>query len=146
MKGNWPGITLIFGILVIWEILVQTGVIQSPSVPKVSQIFLAWYQTIVSGELLSELIPSLVRMFTGYFLAVLVAVPLGLLMGTSKIVHALLEPITELIRPIPSAAYVPVAILFFGIGDQMKIFVVFLSCLFPILLSTYGGVQESIRS
>lgn len=69
------------------------------------------------------------------------AVPLGLLMGSAALAYRLLEPITEFIRPIPAAAYIPVAILFLGIGNEMKIFVVFLSCLFPILLNTYGGVR-----
>jgi ABC-type nitrate/sulfonate/bicarbonate transport system permease component len=72
---------------------------------------------------------------------VLVAVPLGLLMGTISLCYRLLEPITEFIRPIPAAAYIPIAILFLGIGNEMKIFVVFLACLFPILLNTYGGVR-----
>ncbi len=62
-------------------------------------------------------------------------------MGSIALVYRLLEPLTEFIRPIPAAAYIPVAILFLGIGNEMKIFVVFLACLFPILLNTYGGVR-----
>src|SRR5690606_10697748 len=69
-----------------------------------------------------------------------VAVPLGLGMGASRIVYGLFEPLTELLRPIPSSAYIPIAILFLGIGDAMKEFVVFFSCLFPILVNTYSGV------
>jgi len=68
-------------------------------------------------------------------------VPLGLLMGSIALLYRLMEPLTEFIRPIPAAAYIPVAILFLGIGNEMKIFVVFLACLFPILLNTYGGVR-----
>jgi ABC-type nitrate/sulfonate/bicarbonate transport system permease component len=62
-------------------------------------------------------------------------------MGTIPMVYRLLEPITEFIRPIPSSAYIPVAILFLGIGNEMKVFVIFLACMFPILLNTYGGVR-----
>ena len=91
--------------------------------------------------MLQQLIPSLGRIFAGFGLAALVAMPLGLLMGSSSIVYRLLEPLTEFIRPIPAAAYIPVAILFLGIGNEMKVFVVFLACLFPILLNTYGGVR-----
>jgi ABC-type nitrate/sulfonate/bicarbonate transport system permease component len=141
VKNNWPGILLIVLVLVIWEVLVRSGLIQSPGIPAVSAIFLAWYRDIASGELLGQLLPSLQRMAIGYALSIVIAVPLGLLMGTSKIIHSLLEPITELLRPIPSAAYVPVAILFFGVGDQMKVFVIFFSCMFPVLLNTYGGVK-----
>lgn len=55
--------------------------------------------------------------------------------------YRLFEPITEFIRPIPSSAYIPVAILFLGIDDEMKVFVIFLACVFPILLNTYSGVR-----
>jgi ABC-type nitrate/sulfonate/bicarbonate transport system permease component len=94
-----------------------------------------------TGELTRQLMPSMGRIFAGFGLAAIVAVPLGLLMGTIPMVYRLLEPITEFIRPIPSSAYIPVAILFLGIGNEMKIFVIFLACMFPILLNTYGGVR-----
>jgi ABC-type nitrate/sulfonate/bicarbonate transport system permease component len=81
------------------------------------------------------------RIGAGFGLATLVAVPLGLLMGSVPFIYRLLEPITEFVRPIPSSAYIPVAILFLGIDNEMKIFVVFLACLFPILLNTYSGVR-----
>jgi ABC-type nitrate/sulfonate/bicarbonate transport system permease component len=79
--------------------------------------------------------------FVGFGLAGVVGISLGALMGMIPFVYRLLAPITEFVRPIPSSAYIPVAILFLGIGDRMKIFVVFLTCLFPILLNTYGGVR-----
>jgi ABC-type nitrate/sulfonate/bicarbonate transport system permease component len=97
---------------------------------------------LTGGELLKQLLPSLGRIFAGFGLAVLIAIPLGLLMGTIPFVYRLLEPITEIVRPIPSSAYIPVAILFLGIGNEMKIFVIFLACLFPVLLNTYGGVRS----
>jgi ABC-type nitrate/sulfonate/bicarbonate transport system permease component len=84
---------------------------------------------------------SLWRIFAGFAIACVVAVPLGLLMGTSGFIYRLLEPITEFIRPIPSSAYIPVAILILGIDNEMKIFVITLACLFPVLLNTYGGVR-----
>jgi ABC-type nitrate/sulfonate/bicarbonate transport system permease component len=141
MKNRIPGIALIVVLLIIWEVVVSSGMINSPSIPKVSTIFKSWFSLIFSGEIFSYLGPSLLRIFYGFFLAILVGVPLGLLIGTNRWAYSLLEPLIELIRPIPSAAYVPVAILFLGIGDTMKVFVVFLACLFPILLNTYGGVK-----
>lgn len=141
MKERWPGIVLIICLLVVWEFVVTVGIVQTPSLPKVSQIFSDWYHVIMNGEIIRQLLPSLKRMFLGYFLAISVGMVLGLLMGTSKLIYELFEPITELIRPIPSAAYIPVAILFLGIGDEMKVFVIFLSCVFPVLISTLGGVR-----
>jgi ABC-type nitrate/sulfonate/bicarbonate transport system permease component len=140
MRGRWIGFAFILVLLLVWEIATATKLVNTPSVPRVSQILAAWYHAVAGGELLRELWPSLYRLAIGYVLAVLVAVPLGLLMGASRFLYNLLEPLTELLRPIPSSAYIPIAILFLGIGDEMKEFVVFFSCLFPILVNTYSGV------
>jgi ABC-type nitrate/sulfonate/bicarbonate transport system permease component len=81
-------------------------------------------------------------MFVGYFIGVFFGVCFGLLMGAFRPAYNLLEPITEILRPIPSPAYVPIAILFLGIDDEMKIFMVAFSSFFPVLLNTYGGVRS----
>jgi ABC-type nitrate/sulfonate/bicarbonate transport system permease component len=142
MLKRWPGFLLIAVLLVLWEYAAAEKLIDPVTFPRVSVIFASWVKTMwTSGELLRQLLPSLGRVLEGFGLAVLVSVPLGLLMGTIPLVYRLLEPITEFIRPIPSSAYIPVAILFLGIGNEMKVFVVFLACCFPILLNTYGGVR-----
>ncbi len=141
MKRRLPGLLLILAILAIWEISARMHWVDVVTLPPVSTIFESWADTILGGQLPEQLGPSLYRIFSGFFLSVLVAVPLGLLMGTVPFIYRLLEPLTEFVRPIPSSAYIPVAILFLGIGNQMKIFIIFLSCLFPILLNTYGGVR-----
>ena len=141
MTKRWPGFLLITMLLVTWEFCSAVKLIDPVSFPRVSLIFVSWFKGLAGGGLLVELLPSLWRIFAGFALAVVVAVPLGLLMGSISFVYQLLEPITEFIRPIPSSAYIPVAILFLGIGNEMKIFIVFLACLFPVLLNTYGGVR-----
>jgi ABC-type nitrate/sulfonate/bicarbonate transport system permease component len=141
MRSRWPGLVLFAALLCVWEIASSYELVDSLSVPRVSRIVAAWYVSAVHGDLIHQLIPSLGRIFVGCGLAAVVAIPLGLLMGTSAFVYRLLEPLTEFIRPIPAAAYIPIAILFLGIGNEMKVFVVFLACLFPILLNTYGGVR-----
>jgi NitT/TauT family transport system permease protein/sulfonate transport system permease protein len=141
MKARLWGFGLIVLVLLIWEALTATGLVDTPSVPRVSEIALAWWRVLASGEMPHELWPSLYRIATGYGLAVLVAVPLGLLMGASRFIYGLLEPATELLRPIPSSAYIPIAILFLGIGDGMKMFAVFFGCVFPILVNTSDGVK-----
>jgi ABC-type nitrate/sulfonate/bicarbonate transport system permease component len=141
MRKRWPGFLLFALLLLLWEVASAWQLVDPISVPRVSAIFSSWIDSITHGELLRQLLPSLARIFAGFALAAVVAVPLGLMMGSISAVYRLLEPLTEFIRPIPAAAYIPVAILFLGIGNQMKIFVVFLACLFPILLNTYGGVR-----
>ncbi|WP_227938290.1 ABC transporter permease [Alkalihalobacillus deserti] len=141
MKKSWSGFLLIIVLLILWELSSFNGWVDSVSVPQVSQILIAWGNLISTGELFSQLLPSLARVFTGFILAAAVAIPLGIIMGMFPPVYRLLEPITEFIRPIPASAYIPIAILFLGIGDEMKVFVIFLSCFFPILLNTYSGVR-----
>ncbi len=128
-------------LLVLWEVSSARGLVDPVSVPRVSAIFSSWIASIADGELFLQLVFTIRRILFGFSLAVAVAVPLGLVMGSIPFVYRLLEPLTEFIRPIPSSAYIPVAILFLGIGDEMKIFVIFLACIFPILLNTYGGVH-----
>jgi ABC-type nitrate/sulfonate/bicarbonate transport system permease component len=107
----------------------------------VSTIVGALVQNLTGGSLVAQLMPSLRRILLGLGIACAIGIPLGLLMGVNRLAYRLLEPITELVRPIPSAAYIPVAILFLGLGDQMKLFVITLAAVFPILLNTYSGVQ-----
>jgi ABC-type nitrate/sulfonate/bicarbonate transport system permease component len=141
MTRRWPGFLLIVVLLVLWELASAEKWIDPVSMPRVSVIAASWLQSLTSGALLQSLGPTLWRIFMGFGLAAVVAVPVGLLMGSVPFVYRLLEPITEFVRPIPSSAYIPVAILFLGIDNEMKIFVVFLSCIFPILLNTYSGVR-----
>lgn len=141
MIKRWPGLLLFALILLAWEFASAGNLVDQVSIPRVSAIIASWAAIAENGQLFAALGPSLGRIFAGFGLAVIVAVPLGLLMGSIALIYRLLEPLTEFIRPIPAAAYIPVAILFLGIGNEMKIFVVFLACLFPILLNTYGGVR-----
>lgn len=141
MAKRWPGFVLIAAILVLWEYASAQRWVDPVSLPRVSAIAMSWLRNIEGGALLQSLGPTLARIGAGFGLAALVAVPLGLLMGSVPFIYRLFEPITEFVRPIPSSAYIPVAILFLGIDNEMKIFVVFLACLFPILLNTYSGVR-----
>ncbi|MBW7458071.1 ABC transporter permease [Paenibacillus sepulcri] len=141
MKNRWPGFLLIVVLLMVWEAASATKMVDPVSLPRISLIVKSWGESLFGGELLKQLLPSLGRIFAGFGIAVVIAIPLGLLMGTNRFIYRLLEPITEFVRPIPSSAYIPIAILFLGIGNEMKIFVIFLACIFPVLLNTYGGVR-----
>ncbi len=141
-KTRWFGVGFIALLLILWEIAAASGAVPSMSFPRMSAVLVTWWQLIVSGELLGELLPSLWRMFAGYFVGVALGVALGLLMGYFRFFYSLLEPITEVLRPIPSPAYLPIVILFLGIDDEMKIFMIAFASLFPVLLNTYSGVRS----
>jgi ABC-type nitrate/sulfonate/bicarbonate transport system permease component len=83
---------------------------------------------------------SLYRVAWGFLLAAAVAVPLGLAMGWSPRLRRLFSPVVELLRPVPPLAWIPISILWFGIGVRSAAFIIFLGAVFPILLNTVAGV------
>lgn len=136
------GVLFIVVLLVLWEIAADFEIFPPMSFPRMGAILSTWWQLALSGELFGQLLPSLGRMFAGYFIGVTIGVGLGLLMGYIRFFYNLLEPITEFLRPIPSPAMLPIVILFLGIDDEMKIFMIAFASLFPVLLNTYSGVRS----
>jgi len=100
---------------------------------------------IASGDLVYHLLASLSREGMA-FLFSLAAVPIGIAMGWSRMVHAQLDPVLEVLRPIPPLAWIPLSILWFGIGDQQNEFIIFLGMFFPILINTIDGVRNVERN
>jgi ABC-type nitrate/sulfonate/bicarbonate transport system permease component len=139
---RWLGVAFIAVLLVMWEVAAASGTMPSLSFPRMSDILVTLWNLTLSGELIRELVDSLWRMFAGYFIGVALGVLLGLLMGYFRVFYNLLEPITEVLRPIPSPAYLPIVILFLGIDDEMKIFMIAFASLFPVLINTYSGVRS----
>jgi ABC-type nitrate/sulfonate/bicarbonate transport system permease component len=142
VSQRWLGVALIAALLLAWELAVATGASRAISFPRVTAIADAWVGLVLDGELVVEMLDTLRRMLIGFSIAAIIGIPLGLLTGSSRLAHSLFEPLTELLRPIPSPAYIPIAILLLGIGDQMKVAVVAVAALFPILLNTYQGVRD----
>jgi ABC-type nitrate/sulfonate/bicarbonate transport system permease component len=137
-----PGILLILLLLALWEASVRLGWMVSPTWPAFSQVFATFWQNLGDGTYLSVIGSSLQRLFIGYFLAVALAVSIGVAMGVWTSLFLLMEPLIEFLRPIPSPAYLPMAILFLGIDDVMKVFMVAFAAFFPILLNTVSGVRS----
>ena len=95
-----------------------------------------------SATLWPHLWASTGRVLAGFGIAAAVAIPLGVLMGRFRLVHAALDPAVNLFRPIPATAWVPLILLIIGFGSQATIFLIALSAFFPILLNTLGAVQQ----
>jgi ABC-type nitrate/sulfonate/bicarbonate transport system permease component len=141
-SGPWLGFLLIALLLLLWEVSGIMRWVDPFSLPRVSSVAATLWDLVRSGELPREVAYSLWRMFVGYGIGVILGIVVGLLMGSFRLVHHLLEPITEILRPIPSPAYVPIAILFLGIDDEMKVFMIAFSAFFPVLLNTFSGVRS----
>jgi ABC-type nitrate/sulfonate/bicarbonate transport system permease component len=107
----------------------------------VSKIFASFGSLVLSGDIPLQIAASMKRAALGYFLAAGVFVPLGILMGLFDACHRAFEVLLEMLRPVPPPVVIPVALLFFGLEDEMKVFVIFFSCAWPILLNTLDGVR-----
>lgn len=95
-----------------------------------------------SGTLLSHLTASLARVFGGFSLAALAAVPLGLLIGRVPLMRQILDPTLQILRPVPVTAWLPLAMILFGLGPRSAYFLVFLGAFYPILVNTIFGVRS----
>ena len=100
---------------------------------------LAW---MVSGELITDSLGSLYRVIVGFLVGAGLALPIGLSMGASRIAYAWLNPLFQLLRPIPPIAYIPLSILWFGLGNPPAIFLIALGAFFPVLMNTIAGVRQ----
>ncbi len=136
------GFALLIGLLLLWEASVRLDWVVSPTWPAFSTVLEVFAQSCIDGTYLGVLGESLLRLAGGYALATIVAVAAGIVMGTWQRAYLLFEPLIELLRPIPSPAYLPMAILFLGIDNTMKVFMVAFSSFFPILLNTIAGVRS----
>lgn len=133
-------------LLIVWQILCGAGVIPSYKLPSPVQVALGFRDLLTLGmppghPLHYHILYSLWRVFAGYIAAMAMAIPLGLAMGWSPRLRRLLGPILEIVRPIPPLAWIPIAILWFGIGIKSAAFIIFLGVFFPILLNTIEGVR-----
>jgi ABC-type nitrate/sulfonate/bicarbonate transport system permease component len=114
--------------------------------PSPLDIARAFWTSLMDGTLLQNVIASLMRVVEGFLLAFVVAVPMGVAMGLSRTLGGLCDPLLELLRPIPPIAVIPLAILWFGIGEFSKVWIIAYGAFFPILLNTMAGFREVERA
>jgi NitT/TauT family transport system permease protein len=100
------------------------------------------YDDAFSGTILTHIWKSMQRVYGGFFLAAAIGIPLGLMIGRIKVLRDLLDPTISLLRPIPVTAWLPLSMIFFGLGPNAAIFLVFLGAFYPILLNTIFGVRS----
>ena len=146
-------------VVLAWEGLSRAGVINPIILPSPSRVLLRWFNYlkppqpynlaggnrlawIVSGELPHDAVSSLYRVVVGFLIGTGLALPLGLAMGVSRKAYGLLNPILQVLRPIPPIAYIPLAILWFGLGNPPAFFLISLGAFFPVLMNTVAGVKS----
>ena len=129
-------IALIVGVW--WAVVAASG---SVVFPTPWQVVTGTAELVRDGSLWEHIGASLFRVGTGFLLAVVVAVPLGLWMGWVKGAYFTLNPLFQMLRPISPIAWIPIAILWFGVGNVSPIFLIFISSVFPMIVQTTAGVH-----
>lgn len=124
--------------IVVWSI--ASRIIDNPVLlPSFAATVEALFRLIADGTLVPDILASLRRVFIGFFLASIFAVPLAMIMAYIATVRKLVLPIVTLLRPIPPIAWIPIAILWFGIGNSSSYFITALAAFFPIFLNSFAG-------
>lgn len=127
-------------LLVIWELLVITGVLDQRFFPPPSEILQRLVELIRDGTLVTATIVTLRRMVIGFLLATMPGVLIGLLMGMSRTTRIILSPLIAALYPVPKIALVPMVVILFGIGETSKYVIVVISVFFLVVINTMAGV------
>ena len=132
----------IVGALGLWWLIGRLEVLSPVLLPPPGEVLQSLVTLTRDGTLPRDIGTSLLRVVQGFLLALSVALPLGVAMGMSPVLRGLLEPLIELVRPIPPIAVIPLAMLWFGIGEFSKVFLIMYGAFFPILVNTMAGFAE----
>jgi ABC-type nitrate/sulfonate/bicarbonate transport system permease component len=150
---SWPKTTLIAGarywllalLVLVWQFVSTQWVQVQPLLPPPSDVFAAAVDLLARGTLQRDILASLKRVGMALLWALMIGIPLGAAIGGSARFAWSVEPVVNFFRPIPPLAWIPLSIMWFGIGDVQNEFIIFLAAVFPILLNTIDGVRNVDR-
>jgi NitT/TauT family transport system permease protein len=134
-----PLVFIIF-LLIVWQIAVSVSTLHI--LPGPCEVVGGLVDLVQHGLLLKYVVASLFRVTWGFALAAVSAIPLGLTIGWYRRAELAFNPIVQILRPISPLAWIPIAILWFGVGDLASIFLIFLGCFFPLVLTAINAVQS----
>lgn len=134
-------------LLVVWQLVADVvyprfNPTSANIFPPPTAVLQTFWEFVSSGELVRHTLASLLRVAAGFSLAAFVAVPLGLSMGAWPAWGEQIRVIVEVLRPIPPFAWIPFGLLWFGVGPEQTVFVIFIASVFPILMNTVAGVES----
>ena len=127
--------------LLAWAVLAQSGYVDPVFLPGPMAVFSRLLHWMLEGDLWGDTVISMYRVLAGFILSAVLALPLGLLIGAFKPMEAILEPLTDFIRYMPAVAFIPLVMLWLGIGESAKISIIFIGTFFQMVLM----VAENVR-
>jgi ABC-type nitrate/sulfonate/bicarbonate transport system permease component len=130
-------------VLIVWELIVYLHFVRSVLLPPPTTVIAKLEGHWAKHYLQIHIVASLQRLFVAFFLAILTGVPLGFLIANFRRISDYVDPLLNLIRVIPPPAWLPFAILWFGIGNPPAVYIIWLGSFFPILLNTIRGIRNT---
>ncbi len=147
-QGKSTTISIVTTIVLIaaWFIVTDMGWIKPLFLPSPQAVWgkfvIAATEGVANSTLLQHTLTSLSRVFGAFFLSCVTAIPIGILMGTNRVIRGIFDPPIEFYRPLPPLAYLPLVIIWFGIGELSKILLIFLAIFAPMAISARAGVRS----
>lgn len=138
-------LTSIGVIVIFWEMIVYLKFVRSVLLPPPTTVLAKLIGHYNKGYLTIHVLSSVKRLFMAFFLAIMTGIPLGFLIANFRRFSDYIDPLFNLIRVIPPPAWLPLAILWFGIGDPPSIYIIWLGTFFPILLNTIRGIRNTLQ-
>jgi ABC-type nitrate/sulfonate/bicarbonate transport system permease component len=138
---TWLGPGVLLSLVLLLELATRAGWVNAVIVPPPSAVAQRVLAVVAAGSVLAPLGRTMYLLAVAYAIGCVLAIALGVLMGRFRPVHGLLEPLVEVLRPLPKPALLPPLMLFLGLGDTMKITAVSLGVFFPVLINTIQGVR-----
>lgn len=134
---------LTVALLAVWQLLFHLGYIKPIILPPPSQVVETFWTLFKSGEMPRHIGISMLRVLEGFGIAAGLGLILGVGIGLSRTLDRLTDLIIQVIKPIPPIAWIPLAILWFGIGEKSKIYIIFLGAFFPVIINTIDGIRQT---
>jgi ABC-type nitrate/sulfonate/bicarbonate transport system, permease component len=130
-------------IILAWQLIASLGLVSPALLPSPAYIVETFIYLIQSGDLWRHVSSSAARVFQGYAIAATLALTLGIAMGAFPKIDRVMRLLVQILKPVPPIAWIPLAILWFGIDEGSKIFIIALGAFFPILVSTVDGIRQT---
>jgi len=142
MLARWRGVAVPLVLIVAWELGARAGFLPADTMSRPSLALTAWWGALGDGSLLQATAETFQTALIGLAIGTMIGIVLGLPMGLSPTVEAVIGPTFDAIRPVPSLALLPLALLIYGFGARMEIMVVAFACTWPVLIVTVAAVRN----
>jgi taurine transport system permease protein len=145
-KSGYISLMTAAALLILWTLVTELGLIKPLFLPSPvavwHKLMIATTEGVSNSTLAEHTLASLGRVLGAFFFALITAVPVGILMGVNRVIRGLFDPIIEFYRPLPPLAYLPLIIIWLGIGEFPKIFLIYLAIFAPMAIAARAGVRS----